>query len=100
MEAFMTEPLKPDELYTCCELMDLDFTTTQEVRGLIGTIGQNKAMQALDFGLSLDSRGFNICAMGEEGTGKMSTIKTLLYERSANEKIPPDWCYVHNFKNP
>ncbi len=96
----MTEPLKPEELYTCCDLTDFDFTTTQEVRGLIGTIGQNKAMQALDFGLSLESRGFNIFAMGEEGTGKMSTIKTLLHDRAANEKIPPDWCYVHNFKNP
>src|SRR5208282_4448235 len=65
----------------------------------IGTIGQEKALQALDFGLSLNSEGFNIFAMGEDGTGKMRTVKTLLIERAAHEKIPPDWCYVHNFKN-
>lgn len=96
----MTEPLKPDELYMCCDLVDFDVETTKEGKDLIGTIGQEKAMRALDFGLSLDSQGFNIFAMGEEGTGKMSTVKTLVYEQASQEKVPPDWCYVHNFKNP
>src|SRR5208283_5927583 len=96
----MIEPLKPDELFRCCEIVTLDFGTTEELKDTLGTIGQEKALQALDFGLSLNSEGFNIFAMGEDGTGKMRTVKALLIERAAHEKIPPDWCYVYNFKNP
>ncbi|MBF0558880.1 MAG: AAA family ATPase [Nitrospirae bacterium] len=96
----MSEPLKPDELFRCCEIAALDFGTTDELKDLMGTIGQEKALRSLDFGLSLNSQGFNIFAMGEDGTGKMRTVKTLLSERASGEKIPPDWCYVYNFKNP
>ncbi len=96
----MIEPLIPNELFKCCEIAALEFETTVELKEFMGTIGQEKALHALDFGLSLDSAGFNIFAMGEDGTGKMRTIRTLLSERASQEKIPPDWCYVHNFKNP
>jgi lon-related putative ATP-dependent protease len=96
----MPEPLKPDELYKCCDVVPFNFGTTEKLEDLVGTIGQEKALQALDFGLSLNSEGFNIFAMGEDGTGKTRTVKTLLMERAAQEKIPPDWCYVYNFKNP
>lgn len=96
----MAEPLTPDALFKCCEVVNLDFGTTEELKDLLGTIGQEKALRALDFGLSLNSEGFNIFAMGEDGTGKMRTVRTLLSERAAGEKIPPDSCYVYNFKNP
>ena len=92
----MIEPLRPDELYKCCDVVPFDFGAKEE----LGTIGQEKALQALDFGLSLTSKGFNIFAMGEEGTGKMRTVRALLQERAEHEEVPPDWCYVHNFKNP
>jgi lon-related putative ATP-dependent protease len=94
------EPLKPEELYKCCEVDILDFETTADIKPKDGTIGQERAMQALDFGLTLESKGFNIFMLGEGGTGKMTTIKNLLKKRSAEEPIPDDWCYVYNFKNP
>ena len=96
----MPEPLTPDELYKCCDVVPVNFGATGKLGELIGTIGQEKALDALDFGLTLNSEGFNIFAMGEDGTGKMRTVKTLLIERASHEKIPPDWCYVYNFKNP
>jgi lon-related putative ATP-dependent protease len=64
------------------------------------TIGQEKALKSLDFGLSMDSKGFNIFAIGESGTGKMSTVMYMLKKKAADEKAPEDWCYVHNFKDP
>ena len=57
-------------------------------------------MRALDFGLGIDSDGFNIFALGESGTGKMTTVMTLLKEKAAQEETPEDWCYVYNFKDP
>ncbi|MFO0752656.1 MAG: ATP-binding protein [Thermodesulfovibrionales bacterium] len=96
----MVQPLKPDDLYRCCALDFFGFATTEDISEVHGTIGQEKAMRAMDFGLSLESKGFNIFALGEVGTGKMRTIKTLLTEKSLGEQVPPDWCYVYNFRDP
>lgn len=96
----MTEKLKPEELYRCCEPDFFAFTTTDEIHTFPETIGQERALKAMDFGLSLESKGYNIYALGDVGTGKMRTIKTLLSEKAAKEAIPPDWCYVYNFNDP
>ncbi len=96
----MVVKLKPEELYKCCDVDIFKFNTTDELVKYEGTIGQEKALNSLDFGLSLDSKGFNIYALGESGTGKMRSIRTLLNERAAKETVPNDWCYVYNFKDP
>lgn len=96
----MAEKLKPEDLYRCCDLDMFKFNTTDEIERFEGTIGQEKALKSLDFGLSLTSKGFNIYALGESGTGKMRTIRTLLTEKALKEKVPNDWCYVYNFKDP
>jgi len=95
------EPLKPDELYECCDPKMLEFfNTTADIKPTEGTIGQDRALRALDFGLTLESKGFNIFLLGESGTGKMTTIKNLLKKRSSEEPVPSDWCYVYNFSDP
>lgn len=94
------EILKPERLYARCDQSCLEFITTSDISPQFGTIGQERAMRSLDFGLSLDSKGFNIFILGENGTGKMTTIKTLLNSQAASEPVPEDWCYVYNFKDP
>ncbi len=96
----MVTKLGPEALYKQCEPDMFTFNTTEEVGEFTGTIGQEKALRSLDFGLSMDSAGFNIFALGESGTGKMTTIMTLLKEKASKEKVPEDWCYVYNFKDP
>lgn len=95
----MLKKLRKDELYLCCEPSVLPFKTTDEITSLKETIGQNRALSALEFGLAIDSHGFNIYILGESGTGKLTTIKEILHEKSINEPVPPDWCYIYNFKN-
>jgi lon-related putative ATP-dependent protease len=96
----MMARLSPEELYKRCDPDLFTFNTTDEISDSKETIGQEKAMRALDFGLTMDSKGFNIFALGESGTGKMSTIMALLKEKASQERVPEDWCYVYNFKNP
>jgi lon-related putative ATP-dependent protease len=96
----MARKLSPEELYKCCEKDLLKFKTTDDLKPVQGTIGQERAMHALDFGLSFGNMGFNIFVLGESGTGKLTTIKMLLHELASREPVPPDWCYVYNFKNP
>ncbi|HDH04516.1 MAG TPA: ATP-binding protein [Nitrospirae bacterium] len=88
-----------EDLCFCCETDELPFETTDEITPLTETIGQKRALSALKFGLDIDSHGFNIYILGESGTGKLTTIKTILEEKSKKEPVPNDWCYVYNFNN-
>ncbi len=92
--------LKPEELYRRCEPELLNFDTTEDIDVLKDSIGQERALKALDFGLRLDSSGFNIFVLGENGTGRMRSIRMLLEELAKKEPVPNDWCYVYNFKDP
>jgi lon-related putative ATP-dependent protease len=96
----MVKRLSVEELYKCCDEKVLNFETTDDIAPLEGTIGQKRALSAIDFGISLDSSGFNIFILGENGTGRMSTIKAILEKQSLNRPVPSDWCYVYNFGDP
>ena len=97
----MPKPLAVEDLYKCCDQNVFAFTTTEELPEAVEIIGQARALRAIDFGLNLvDSQGFNIFILGENGTGKLTTIKSLLAEKAVGEPVPPDWCYVYNFKDP
>jgi lon-related putative ATP-dependent protease len=96
----MLKKVTTDKLYRYCEPSEFPFNTTDEIQPLEETIGQARALRALDFGLGIISHGFNIYILGESGTGKMTTIKAILEEKAKDEPVPNDWCYVYNFKNP
>lgn len=100
MEVGVITKLKPDDLYKRCDPKTFSFNTTEDITELSGLIGQEKALRSLDFGLGMDSDGFNIFAIGESGTGKMTTIMSMLTDKAAQEAVPVDWCYVYNFKDP
>ena len=96
----MITKLVPDEIYKRCDPDLFTFITTDDLADFTGTIGQEKALRAIDFGLNMDSTGFNIFALGQTGTGRTSTIMTLVKEKASQEAVPDDWCYVYNFRNP
>jgi predicted ATP-dependent protease len=96
----MPEKLSFDKLYRFCDPDTFTFNTTDDLPEFKETIGQERALHALDFGLSLESTGFNIFLLGEHGTGKMTTVRSFLSEKAMNEPVPKDWCYVYNFKDP
>jgi len=97
----MARKLEPHELARLCDPSAFDFETTAELEASEGTIGQERALRALSFGLDFDgSQGFNIYILGPQGTGKMTTIRSLLERKSAEEPVPNDQCYVYNFAKP
>jgi lon-related putative ATP-dependent protease len=96
----MSEKLNANELYKFCDPDIFTFHTTNDLPDLKETIGQERALHALDFGLSLDSTGFNIFLLGEHGTGKMTTVRSFLSQKAMSEPVSRDWCYVYNFRNP
>ncbi len=89
-----------------CNMRDFDFQCTDELAPPQGLIGQERALRAIQFGLEVDKRGYNLFVTGLTGTGKASAIKnhlqSIIDERNAGGASFPlyDWCYVHNFADP
>jgi len=100
MEATMPDKLRYDEIYRFCDPEMFTFDTTDDLTDTKHIIGQERALRALDFGLSLESSGFNIFILGEHGTGKMTTVRSFLSQRAEQDPVPDDWCYVYNFRDP
>ena len=83
-----------------CDPDALGFETTADVAPLEGTIGQERAVSALELALDIDEPGFNLFISGLPGTGRNTALRAYV-ERIADQKpIPPDWGYVHNFQDP
>lgn len=74
------------------------FSQTQEPSEISQDfVGHDRAKEALEFGLSMSSIGFNVYAMGEHGTGRQTLIKQMLTELAAKQATPAEWCYINNF---
>lgn len=89
--------LAPEDLAWTCDPAQFEFKTTRELAGLDGTIGQDRAVTAIEFGLGFKEDNFNIFILGEPGTGRTSTIRKILDARSRQEPVPDDWGYVNDF---
>ncbi|MDH4228096.1 MAG: AAA family ATPase [Deltaproteobacteria bacterium] len=95
-----SDKLKAEDLAWSCDTSSFTFKTTEDLPDLRGFIGQSRAIRAIDFGLGVTNNGFNVYVLGDSGTGKTSTIKTILDEKAAKGRVPDDWCYVFNFDEP
>ena len=87
-------------LTTRVDEAQLAFETTREVSPLEGAIGQERALEALAFGLGVDSPGFNVYVAGQPGSGRMTTVTSYLGREAAKRPVPNDWVYVYNFQDP
>jgi len=92
--------LKPEDLYTPTDPASLKFKTTTELVPLEEIVGQDRAVEAVKFAVGMRGDGYNLFAMGPEGTGKKSLVESILAERAAEQPVPSDWCYVNNFDDP
>jgi lon-related putative ATP-dependent protease len=92
--------LQPKDLTRRINLGKLKFRTTEDLETLGGVIEQERAMEAIELGLRIKKRNFNIYVAGASGTGKSSIVKDVLTRVAKQEEVPPDWCMVHNFKYP
>ncbi len=77
----------------------LGFTDTKQVAPLDETIGQERAVEALEFGLRMESAGFNIYVSGPVGTGKGTLVRQMVRRLAQSGPTPLDWCYVNNFQD-
>lgn len=95
MDELTTERLRRK----CDPTLVMRCETTEEISPLKGIIGQERAVRALRFGLDIKELGFNIYVAGHPGTGRTTAVKDFLEETAKKKTVPPDWCYVNNFRN-
>jgi len=95
----MTDTLKlsPQDLIHTCDPELLGFETTQDIAPIQGTVGQERAVAAIDFGLDIKTYGFNLYVAGSPGTGRNASVLTHVTAKAKQEPEADDWCYVHNF---
>jgi lon-related putative ATP-dependent protease len=93
-------PLAPQALRRRCDPARLAFATTAELEELGTAPGQAHALDAIEFGVGMRREGYNLFAMGPEGAGRHSAVRSRLEQQAAALAKPSDWCYVFNFDTP
>lgn len=93
-------PLPATALRKQCDPACFTFETTESLADHAGDLGQERAVEAIRFGLAMGHTGYHVFVFGDTGTGKHATTFRLLRERAASEPVPPDLCYLHNFDEP
>lgn len=92
--------LEPNQLYHACNLENCDFTTTADLEPLEHPPGQQRALDALKFGIDIKRPGFNVFAFGPAGIGKAELVAEILQQHENGTITRYDWCYVSNFDDP
>lgn len=92
--------LSPERLHTPCDPALLRFETTEELPDTEIIIGQPRALEAIQLGLKVAHKGFNVFVLGPPGGGKLTAALELAERVAASQPPPSDWCYVNNFANP
>ena len=88
------------DLKMVCNPEQFDFETTEELDPIDTGIGQDRGIRAIEVGLNVDVSGYNLYMEGPSGVGKTMYAKNYLNTISKKKKVPQDWCYIYNFKNP
>ena len=93
------QSLPATALYRPCDAESLPFAHTGELETLPLSPGQDRAREALEFGMDIRRPGFNIFALGDGGLGKRELVDSILAGRAEDDGHRFDWCYVANFED-
>ncbi|MEO9654572.1 hypothetical protein, partial [Marinomonas sp.] len=66
----MVKALPAENLAAKVPADHLPFDTLNDITSLSGILGQERAVEAIQFGVAMQRPGYNIFAMGDSGTGR------------------------------
>lgn len=90
-------PLMPSQLCHKCDLNLLSFKDTSTVEKFKGYFGQERAIEAMEFGIGMPRPGYNFFVMGKPHTGRFSFAMDMLKSIAKKQRKPMDWLYINNF---
>ena len=91
------ELLAAAELRRSHRAESFSFERSDEIEEPLEIVGQERAVEAIEFGMGIRREGYNLYALGPKGVGKYDLVDEFLKRQAAEEEPPGDWCYVHNF---
>lgn len=92
--------LSPEQLTAPIDIENFGFVTTDDLEPFRGILGQDRAVEALQFGVAMHRPGYNVFVMGEPGTGRFSYVMHYLRAEAKRQVPPADCVYVNNFDEP
>ncbi len=97
--------LAPDQLRKTKPVDSWKLATTEDIpvtrqRKPEPLIGQQRAVEAIEFGLAVNGRGYNIFVVGQPGSGRTSYVLERLQSMAGSLPAPDDWLYLYNFEKP
>lgn len=91
--------LRPDDLRA--QYSDhLIPASTEGIEPLARVAGQERALEAITFGLTVDADGYNIAVAGPRSSGRSTAVRVLVHEAAEGRPPVQDWCYLYNFDDP
>ena len=74
--------------------------STSSIEPLARVAGQDRALEAISFGLSVEAEGYNIAVAGQRSSGRKTAVAGLVHAAAQGRPPVRDWCYLHNFDDP
>ena len=96
----ITFAIAAERLRARCDPAQFTFATTAELPVPPRMVGQDRASDALDFGLNVPDSHYNIFVAGPPGSGRSVSTEDAVRKLAETLPVPSDWCYVHNFETP
>ncbi len=90
------QPLSASQLYRHCPT---DWLSPAPEDVGIGFHGQERAVDAIRFGLEMTHPGYNIYVASSAGAGRVELTQQVVAAVAAQGVAPSDWCYLFNFNS-
>ncbi len=76
------------------------FRYTDEIDVKYSFVGQERAREALELGISITHQGYNVFVVGPTGTGRRTFVMDYIKAFAERLPTPDDLAYVYNFEDP
>src|SRR6516225_10086563 len=102
MTAIATRPaeLRSDQVRRATDPAALGFDTTAALAAPAGVAGQERALESVEFALSISDQQYNLYVSGEPGTGRSTAVERAVNRAAQARPAASDWCYIHHFERP
>jgi hypothetical protein len=92
--------LTAQQLRKVADVDSFGFETTAGLEPAPYMIGQERAAEAIEFGLEIDDPRYNLYISGDPGTGRQAAALAMVTQVASQRPPRSDWCYVYNFEQP
>jgi len=88
------------DLRRVCQPLAIDTEAGEKKPATAAYLGQQRAIDAIRFGIQMEREGYNVFVLGPLGSHRHGLVEGLAKERAREKGAPDDWCYINNFSDP